>query len=213
MSETTDMEAVTKEPVTETAESAEKVVSEAISTTESEQAVEESTEKASEKPEEESQPMEVEETDAETKENETHEEKENDVKETEEEEEAEEEMQTASEGSKSPEKTKNGAKNDENLLSEENLDRESPEIWPEKIPGVQDFVQEHATEGSSLPTWTKGLTQEDIDQMHELGAMSNSQLILEIKKLYDHAYKIGVEESKEMSRGKLLQIFANSKKK
>lgn len=94
----------------------------------------------------------------------------------------------------------------------------SPEIWPEKVPGVQDFIQEHGSnaseaESSSPPTWTKGLTQEDIDQMHELGAMTNGQLILEIKKLYDHAYKIGVEESKEMSRGKILQIFANSKKK
>lgn len=49
--------------------------------------------------------------------------------------------------------------------------------------------------------------------MHKLGAMSNAQLISEIKRLYDQAYKIGIDEGKEMTRGKLLQIFTNSKKK
>uniref|UniRef100_A0A336M7B3 CSON011327 protein n=1 Tax=Culicoides sonorensis TaxID=179676 RepID=A0A336M7B3_CULSO len=116
-------------------------------------------------------------------------------------------------------KSRNGAKTDDNLMSEEQLDRESPEIWPEKVPGAKSFVQEHtsavseAEEVSSSPTWTKGLTQDDIDQMHKLGAMTNNQLILEIKKLYDQTYKIGVEEAKEMTRGKILQIFNNTKKK
>lgn len=50
----------------------------------------------------------------------------------------------------------------------------------------------------------------------ELGALSPAGLIAEIRKLYDEAYKLGIEEAKEMTRGRYLNIFSNpsnSKKK
>ena len=36
---------------------------------------------------------------------------------------------------------------------------------------------------------------------------------MEIKKTYDDAYQLGVQEAKEMTRGKYLGIFNNAKKK
>lgn len=50
----------------------------------------------------------------------------------------------------------------------------------------------------------------------ELGALSSTGLIAEIRKLYDEAYKLGIDEAKEMTRGRYLNIFSNpsnSKKK
>jgi protein lin-52 len=43
-----------------------------------------------------------------------------------------------------------------------------------------------------------------------LGALSNTGLIAEIKKLYDQAYQLGLQESKEMTHGKYLNVFVNS---
>lgn len=45
-----------------------------------------------------------------------------------------------------------------------------------------------------------------------MGALSQAGLIAEIKKLYDQAYQLGVEEAREMTRGKYLNIFQNRKK-
>lgn len=35
---------------------------------------------------------------------------------------------------------------------------------------------------------------------------------MEIKKIYDEAYQLGVNEAREMTRGKYLGIFTNNKK-
>lgn len=47
----------------------------------------------------------------------------------------------------------------------------------------------------------------------ELGALSQAGLIAEIKKLYDQAYQLGVEEAREMTRGKYLNIFSQNNRK
>lgn len=47
----------------------------------------------------------------------------------------------------------------------------------------------------------------------ELGALSTNGIIAEVKKLYDQAYQLGVQESKEMTRGKYLNIFTSNRKK
>lgn len=47
----------------------------------------------------------------------------------------------------------------------------------------------------------------------ELGALSQAGLISEIKKLYDQAYQLGVEEAREMTRGKYLNIFSQNNRK
>jgi len=100
------------------------------------------------------------------------------------------------------------------LLSMEKLDRESPEIWAEKIPGVNVFAAMNNISGresnDNPPPWTKGLSQEDINSMHQIGALSPAGLTAEIKKLYDQAYQLGIEEAREMTRGKYLNIFSQS---
>lgn len=47
----------------------------------------------------------------------------------------------------------------------------------------------------------------------ELGALSQAGLIAEIKKLYDQAYQLGLEEAREMTRGKFLNIFTQAHRK
>lgn len=42
----------------------------------------------------------------------------------------------------------------------------------------------------------------------ELAALSTTGLIAQIRKLYDEAYNQGVQEAKEMSRGRHLNIFS-----
>lgn len=39
-----------------------------------------------------------------------------------------------------------------------------------------------------------------------------TSLIAEVKKLHDLAYQLGLEEAKEMTRGKYLNIFKNKEK-
>lgn len=60
---------------------------------------------------------------------------------------------------------------------------------------------------ASPPSWANGLSEEDLDGMHQLGALSTAGLVTEIKKLYDQTYQLGIQEAKEMTRGKYLNIF------
>lgn len=100
------------------------------------------------------------------------------------------------------------SKEENELLSEERLDRTSPEMWEkEKSRKVDDIKPDEA------PAWAKGLTQDDIDQIYKLGTLSKADVIAEVKKLYDLSYKIGVQEAKEMTRGRYLNIFSSAKKK
>ncbi|XP_049885744.1 protein lin-52 homolog [Pectinophora gossypiella] len=96
---------------------------------------------------------------------------------------------------------------EESLLSLEKLDRASPEIWPESIPGLSEYAPLPNAK-QSPPPWNRGLTREDINYVHQLGLLSASGLILEVKKLHDLAYQLGLEEAKEMTRGKYLNIFS-----
>ncbi|XP_072931175.1 protein lin-52 homolog [Epargyreus clarus] len=97
---------------------------------------------------------------------------------------------------------------EESLLSLEKLDRASPELWPEQIPGVSEFSNMQPG-NQSPPAWNKGLTKEDYNYMQKLGSLTTSGLIMEVKKLHDLAYQLGLEEAKEMTRGKYLNIFSS----
>ncbi|XP_039961197.1 protein lin-52 homolog [Bactrocera neohumeralis] len=102
---------------------------------------------------------------------------------------------------------------EDGLYSLEKL-RTSPELWPEKIPGISNFIAMSDTPiRTPVPQWSKDLSQEDINAMIQLSNMPFSNLIMEIKKMYDEAYQLGVSEAKEMTRGKYLGIFNNAKKK
>ncbi|XP_050507471.1 protein lin-52 homolog isoform X2 [Diabrotica virgifera virgifera] len=100
------------------------------------------------------------------------------------------------------------------LISMENLDRASPELWPEKIPGVTEFINSFQTTPNSttkLP-YSKELTHEDQNYVHQLATLSTSGLIGKVKELHDIAYQLGIEESKEVTRGKYLNLFNRDKK-
>ena len=43
----------------------------------------------------------------------------------------------------------------------------------------------------------------------ELGNLPKSGIIAEIKRLYDEGYQLGLDEGKEITRGKYLNIFSN----
>ncbi|CAG9860782.1 unnamed protein product [Phyllotreta striolata] len=101
-----------------------------------------------------------------------------------------------------------------NLLSMENLDRTSPELWPEKIPGITELMSNYQSTPQSatkLP-YSKDLTQEDEHYLHHLATLSAPALIGKVKELHDIAYQLGVEESKQVTRGKYLNLFNREKK-
>ncbi|XP_055688194.1 protein lin-52 homolog [Lutzomyia longipalpis] len=100
----------------------------------------------------------------------------------------------------------------DDLMSMENLDRNSPELWPEKIPGVTDFISSKNSRDSVSPTPPRGLTSEDIAAMHKLGELTPTALAMDLKRIYDQAYQLGVQEAKEMTRGKYLNIFGHEAK-
>ncbi|KAJ0176029.1 hypothetical protein K1T71_008203 [Dendrolimus kikuchii] len=95
---------------------------------------------------------------------------------------------------------------EDSLFSSEKLDRDSPELWPEQIPGVSEFAPLPNTNKSPV-SWDKGLTNEDFHVIQQLGSLSTSSMIMEVKKLHDLAYQLGLEEAKEMTRGKVLNVF------
>ncbi|KAH8278247.1 hypothetical protein KR044_008503 [Drosophila immigrans] len=106
------------------------------------------------------------------------------------------------------------AKEDE-LISLETL-RESPIQWPERFPGMDDFMHMsntpiHHPSGDYSP----GVSTRDAAQINQLACLTPDQLIERIKSMHDEIYQLGLRESKEMTRGKLLGIFdrmAKSKK-
>ncbi|CAB3247185.1 unnamed protein product [Arctia plantaginis] len=101
---------------------------------------------------------------------------------------------------------------EESLFSSEKLDRASPELWPEQIPGVSEFAP-LPNSNQSPPAWNRGVTKEDCNYMQQLGSLSTSGLIMEVKKLHDLAYQLGLEEAKEMTRGKYLNIFSSRRQR
>lgn len=102
---------------------------------------------------------------------------------------------------------------DDSLLSMEKLDRTSPELWPEQIPGMLDFVpySSLATKGGKDP-WTADFTSEDVTLMNQFSNLSMPALISEVKRLHDVAYQLGLEEAKEMTRGKYLNILSKRRR-
>jgi len=91
------------------------------------------------------------------------------------------------------------------LLALERLDRGSPDLWPDTIPGVSQFVPLETPNDS--PAVIKGLSQDDLSTIHQLGNLPTQHLMDEVKRLQNIAYQLGLEETKEMTRGKYLNIL------
>uniref|UniRef100_A0A4W5QCG7 Protein lin-52 homolog n=1 Tax=Hucho hucho TaxID=62062 RepID=A0A4W5QCG7_9TELE len=99
------------------------------------------------------------------------------------------------------------------LLSFEKLDRASPDLWPEQLPGVADFAASCKNPiTNSPPKWMAELESEDIEMLKELGSLTTANLMEKVKGLQNLAYQLGLEESREMTRGKFLNILERPKK-
>ena len=51
------------------------------------------------------------------------------------------------------------------------------------------------------------LSKEELETLMQLGGLNVAQLVSEVKRLQNIAYQLGQEESKEMTRGKYLNIL------
>ena len=117
--------------------------------------------------------------------------------------------------STTPNQTKqNGASGDAelkdletSLLALEKLDRASPDLWHDQIPGVSQFIPLETPNNSPQVNVLQGLTQDDLATIHQLGSLPVFSLLEEVKRLQNIAYQLGLEERKEMTRGKYLNIL------
>ena len=102
---------------------------------------------------------------------------------------------------------------EESLQALERLDRSSPDLWPDHIPGVGQFLPQtpfmdsDTPRGSEAGGYLHNLTREELETLMQLGGLSVQQLVCEVKRLQNVAYQLGQEESKEMTRGKYLNIL------
>jgi len=104
---------------------------------------------------------------------------------------------------------------EQSLRALERLDRSSPDLWPEQIPGVNQFLP--TTPGTNLSSpsqgvggeWLQELCKEDMELLMQLGTLTVPQILNEVRKLQNLAYQLGQEETKEMTRGKYLNILNN----
>uniref|UniRef100_A0A8C9N8T2 Protein lin-52 homolog n=1 Tax=Serinus canaria TaxID=9135 RepID=A0A8C9N8T2_SERCA len=93
------------------------------------------------------------------------------------------------------------------------LDRASPDLWPEQLPGVAEFAASFKSPiTSSPPKWMAELENDDIDMLKELGSLTTANLMEKVRGLQNLAYQLGLDESREMTRGKFLNILEKPKK-
>ncbi|KFM59332.1 Protein lin-52-like protein, partial [Stegodyphus mimosarum] len=101
------------------------------------------------------------------------------------------------------------------LLSEEKLDRSSPELWPEQIPGVSKFASLTLSPNDDKPVqqpeWLRDLDHEDISVLQGFGSLTAAALLEKVRDLQNLAYQLGLEEAKEMTRGRFLGILPKKK--
>ncbi|KAK0050729.1 protein lin-52 [Biomphalaria pfeifferi] len=101
---------------------------------------------------------------------------------------------------------------DDKLLSLETLNnRLSPDLWPEKIPGVTEYEVSKHSKNAGTPRWLADLEKDDINLLQEFGSLTLSQLMEKVRGLQNLAYQLGLEEAREMTRGKFLNILAKPK--
>ncbi|XP_029315797.1 protein lin-52 homolog isoform X1 [Cottoperca gobio] len=81
------------------------------------------------------------------------------------------------------------------LISFEKLDRASPDLWPEQLPGVAEFAASCKNPiNNSPPKWMAELESEDIEMLKELGSLTTANLMEKVKGLQNLAYQLGLEE-------------------
>ncbi|XP_053457751.1 protein lin-52 homolog isoform X4 [Nycticebus coucang] len=84
------------------------------------------------------------------------------------------------------------------LLSFEKLDRASPDLWPEQLPGVAEFAASFKSPiTSSPPKWMAEIERDDIDMLKELGSLTTANLMEKVRGLQNLAYQLGLDEQSQ----------------
>ncbi|XP_046860515.1 protein lin-52 homolog [Xenia sp. Carnegie-2017] len=102
------------------------------------------------------------------------------------------------------------------LLSFERLDRSSPDLWPDQMPGISDFAELRSSPYPDTAVETNlstVLSDGDMDLLQEFGSLTTAQLMEKVRGLQNLAYQLGLEEAREMTRGKFLNILQKSQRK
>ncbi|XP_041564133.1 protein lin-52 homolog [Drosophila elegans] len=110
-------------------------------------------------------------------------------------------------GEEQPEAKRKPDTPEDELISLETL-RASPVQWPERFPGMDEFLTMSDTPIYTRTTdYSNNLTSEDMAKINQLSQLRPEELIEKIKSMHDEIYQLGLREAKEMTRGKLLGIF------
>jgi len=110
------------------------------------------------------------------------------------------------------------------MCGQERLDQNSPELWPEQIPGVTEFTsksfyaeqgdKKSAIEESLLSCFNnQEINQADKETIRELGTLTVTQIMDKFQTLRNQSYQLGLQEAKEMTRGKFLNVLGSGKVK
>ncbi|EFX68039.1 hypothetical protein DAPPUDRAFT_218385 [Daphnia pulex] len=106
---------------------------------------------------------------------------------------------------------------EQSLLSTEKLDRASPDIWPERnYPGIEYVIE--PPRSPEMPALPQSIIPQELDKhdytlVGRYSKLTAQELIAEVKQLQNLAYQLGLEEAKEMTRGKYLNILSSNKKR
>ncbi|XP_058511505.1 protein lin-52 homolog isoform X1 [Ochotona princeps] len=99
------------------------------------------------------------------------------------------------------------------LLSFEKLDRASPDLWPEQLPGVAEFAASFKSPiTSSPPKWMAEIERDDIDMLKELGSLTTANLMEKVRGLQNLAYQLGLDES-QFQNGLSQQVEKSDQKR
>ncbi|EPB80690.1 hypothetical protein ANCCEY_00258 [Ancylostoma ceylanicum] len=102
------------------------------------------------------------------------------------------------------------------LTCPESLQRApSPVLFPENVPGAGKHNTEHDIQHTTLQgmftnkqkNFRTDLSPDDVKLVNELGRLTPDQLAEYIKNVQNTAYSLGIDEARQFSRGKMLQIF------
>lgn len=70
------------------------------------------------------------------------------------------------------------------------------------------FSDRHGTTSAKETAEWLADDQDDINMLHGFGSLTSIALLDKVKELHDLAFQLGLEESREMTRGKFLDVLA-----
>uniref|UniRef100_A0A0M3IS53 Uncharacterized protein n=1 Tax=Ascaris lumbricoides TaxID=6252 RepID=A0A0M3IS53_ASCLU len=85
-------------------------------------------------------------------------------------------------------------KRDGLLECREHIGRNSPELWPEQLPGAWDMWKSCSAPGTKPTKFRTDLGPQDVRFVNELGQLNPDQLMEYVRTLQNNVYTLGVEE-------------------